>query len=209
VYKVLATFSQTSSFVFPLEVVEDEKPDFQFHMANLQIGAECTMAISELFARVYFLREKYYPDSNIDLSYVHWGALDLTRDEILKLLKKWRTRLTGPPFFGNIIEKYWSNTIWDCISAKTKRLNAIDYKRRQLNWLLINDNVHPRTGLSYDIALFILSSFLNSYFLNRAHQSITFDSVFIKTKDNFVVYDKNGMSSTPINNLWQQVNAEN
>lgn len=205
-YKTLATFSQTSPFMFPLEVIQDEKPDFQFHMENLQIGAECTMAMSELFGRVYSLREKQYPNSMIDLSYVHWGAPNLTNDQIFELLKQWETKLTGPPLFGNSIEKYWSATMMDCISAKTERLNALDYGRRQLNWLLINDNVHPHTDLSLKKGLSILSNALNSYFLDSAEQIKRFDSVFIKTNDQFIVISRSGISSNTINNLWQQGN---
>jgi hypothetical protein len=198
-FRLLSTFSEQQPFKFPLKVDHDDKPDFRFTVNGLTIGAECTMAMPKQFGEAQFLRDKHYPNAPIDLSDFRWGTPDRTASEILELLS--RNRLTGMPWFGDSVEREWSQAMMDCLIAKTENLNARDFRKFQVNWLLIDDNV-PQANLSINTAVNYLMQPIKLYF--DSQNQTKFDTVFIKTHRQWIRISSTKCDVTPVNDLWQK-----
>jgi hypothetical protein len=199
VFRLLSTFSSQPPFAFPLEVVHADKPDFSLVLDGLTIGAECTMAMPRQFGEALFLRAKHYPKAPIDLCDFRWGTPDRTASEILELLS--RNKLTGMPWFGNSVEREWSRAMVACLVDKTQNLNAPDFHRFQLNWLLIDDNV-PQANLSIDTAVKYLMQPIETYF--QSLDDAKFGTVFIKTHQQWIRLSSTICDVTPVNDLWQK-----
>lgn len=201
-FRFLSTFAEESQILFPLGVVQADKPDFRFEMNSSTTGVECTLALSEQFSRALALREECCPAVWIDLSDFRWGCPDRTSEEIIAILK--RNKLTGEPWHGDAADREWARAMKACIDIKTEKLNADGFLRFGNNWLLIDDNFIPQSIIDIERCLPHLMPEMRKYFVAGHDSQIKFNEIMIRHKGDFVRLSSTTVDIKPINDLWQK-----
>lgn len=93
ILRFLATCAVSSVWSYPIEIVHRDKPDFLISKPNGAIGLEITEAITEQYAYVFALAEKYVPDAYIEPALFMKDAPQRSKKELLSILEQSRDRL--------------------------------------------------------------------------------------------------------------------
>lgn len=137
--RLLATLENASALNYPLEVTHRDRPDFLLNAGSASIGIEATEAISQSYAACCALRDREYPDADIDLGLFRWGANPLTVDQMRDLLVRGEMQSDG--WAGDSAERQWAQYITDIINAKLRKLSSPTFDKFEQNWLAIYDNL--------------------------------------------------------------------
>ena len=201
-YRFLATHGDLSEFVYPLTVVHKDRPDFRIEMHGRKIGVEVTSAMPEEYARALALRDKHYPNSPMEPDYFRWGSPKRTNRAILRILMESQSRLSGPGWVGDSVEREWAVAICAAFQSKTKVLNAKGFKRYQWNGLLVHDNV-PQVGMDLEAALIHLRTRLKAVSESLPASWRTFSALFIESHERFVAVETGSSFVRSVNNIWR------
>ena len=125
-----------------------------------------------------------------------------SKQEILEILEKSQTELSGLPIVGDQIEIDWVDWIFDDIISKTKKLNDNKFEKFDLNILLIYDNL-PFAANDIKVQLKYLKPRINKYFDNKYSYKYLFEKIFIVCGHSIIEIDEEQQNIKSINDLWK------
>ncbi len=184
----LQNFIIDNLFDFPLDLIHRDRPDFYIKTLQRDIGVEFTESIPEQLARANALLEEHFPNGILEPEFFGWEP-ERSNDEILEILSNTQKKgLVGEGWFGNSLEEQWSYGIISCIMNKTKKLNKVDFRKFEENWLLIYDN-QIKVFLDKEYVSKKIKTAINNYWENE--EDIKFDKIFIESGAYWYTIEKN------------------
>lgn len=153
-------------------IIKTEKPDYIIGDCQTTIGVEITRALDQNIQKVNNIKELEYKD--IHICPTLFENKNMSREQIIKLLKKSKNKIIGKPYAGNGLEE---KILKDIIKSINKKIIKYDtYLKFDKNILL----VHSETRASLDIEWVINN--LASYIFKT---KIKFDFIFLKLGEIF------------------------
>lgn len=163
-------------------IIKTEKPDYIIGDCKTTIGVEITRALDQNIQKVNNIKKLEY--KNIHVCPTLFENENMTREQILKLLKKSKNRIIGKPYVGDELEE---KVLKDIIKSIDKKILKYDtYLKFDKNILL----VHSETRASLDIELVIKK--LSSYIFKT---NIKFNFIFLKLGETFYNFNCNSLST--------------
>lgn len=186
IYKLLITLQRHQYLKLPFQLIKSERPDFIMVNGPHTIGIELTEIINPDYARAQTLPEAQNPDSVLDPSKFKWGnhgrPLTILREEASQ------TKLTGPAWVGDSVEREFAASVNDTVLAKHKKL-INGFKRYDADFLLIYHN-NSTPALDFETAIIYTDELLNAYWNNGG-----FDVIIVHKYDSIIIFTK-GLSTT-------------
>ncbi|EJX7572574.1 hypothetical protein [Vibrio cholerae] len=136
-HKALLAFHQKKMISYPIVIEKMEKPDFWIMSANKTYGVELTEAVNPDYARIQTLPEASIQGSVIDPSLFKWGCEERNTQELRDIALQ--TELTGDGWVGDNVEREFTQSIFDIVKRKDKKLKG-HYRRADIDILLIYHN---------------------------------------------------------------------
>lgn len=193
--RLLSTLAQARRLSFPVSLFHRDRPDFQVVAGATKIGIEVTEAISEQYAAYSALAEREYPDALLEPGHFRWNAPKLSVDEMRKLLRQ--DKLSAKPWVGDRPEQEWALFIQSVVDAKLTKLAKQEFKKFELNWLSIYDNLpFPNVHLEKGI------HFLRPLLRERWSRSPSFDTIYIEHGPVIAEVSMTGASYLVLQDLW-------
>ena len=121
----------------PVRLYKRESPDFRLETANLVIGLETTEAINPDYVRAQMHPASHADRSVIDPSLYKWGETGRTARRIHDEVR--RTRLSGPGWAGDSVEREFAQSIAEVVDSKHSKLSS-NYGRFDRDCLLVYHN---------------------------------------------------------------------
>lgn len=192
--RLLSTLNQEEKIEFPLEVQKRERPDFHVLSGGRTFGIEHTEAIPPDYAKAMAISGREKPDAIIDMSLFKFDE-EKPLDEIRRIIHA--SELMGDGWAGNSAEVELSDAIKSVVLGKTKKLEEDSFIKYEKNVLLIYENM-PLPHINYDI----LMEQIAEKFLDYWDSPITFDSVYIESRDRIILLNQQEITSFNIVDLW-------
>jgi hypothetical protein len=149
---LLSTLAKAQRLAFPVSVTHRDRPDFLLQTPNIAIGVEVTEAIPQQYAAYAALAEREFPNVFLEPAHFHWGAPELTTEQLRGLLRQ--PQLTSDGWAGDRPEQEWAHFIQSVVDTKLAKLAHPDFRKYRRTWLSVYDNLPlPHIHLSRAIAL--------------------------------------------------------
>lgn len=193
--RLLATLAKHERLDFPIRLTKRERPDFLLVSGDRHIGIEVTEAVNQEYAKATTLPETEIEGATIDPSLFKWGTPDRKLHELRSIVS--RKKLTGPGWEGMSVEREYAEAVFDVITAKTKKLQTIGFKRFVENWLAIYCNI-TLPALKLEDA--------NEFFVEKAThywRDGGFSTVFVEKGKNITYYSRNKNEIFGLVDLWK------
>jgi hypothetical protein len=163
----LSVLVNDSILEYPLELVQQDRPDFALEMNGRRIGIECVEAASNDWKHILAIRDRDYPEAIVSLQPLIPGSPAMPIEAKVAIANG---APMGPPWTGHMAERQWALGINKTIEAKVKKLAAGLYGGFDEYWLLIVDGMslpvftetHKNRALQYAESL--LPSFTSADF---------------------------------------------
>lgn len=123
-------------FHFPLDVVDDDRPDMTLNMLGTTVGVEITEAVPTNSAHAADLRRElsgnpiYWPPRPVP------GEPKRSREQLLQEIEDDRP---GRPYEGDEPERIWIDAMLHVLEDKTERARKPNFRLYPQNWLLVYD----------------------------------------------------------------------
>jgi hypothetical protein len=194
--RLLATLARSPYINYPLVINPDQprsqRPDLIVSMNGVQIGIECTEAVSETMNRARAKRARAYPGAIIYVPLYRSDEPPKSKRAIAAIASG---KYAGPPRMGNAGERSWADGVVDRVKAKTASAGKEGFQLFSKNWLLIYDNLsaHEEIGEAAAIA---------SCRLCRVGALAPFERVFVEGDSSLVVFSETGRETIKLIDLW-------
>lgn len=212
--RFLATYGNTRFVRYPMVVEKRERPDFRLNSQGLEVDIEVTEAVSEDMARIDAMRNLMDEDVALDVSLFRPGMPRRTTQELREILDQSRmvgadpdseshddfdpvsSRLMGPGWAGDGVERDWADVMSGVVAAKTGSARKPGYAHFDQMWLLIYDNwSFPTLNISR----------AKDYLLPKLAPlwpTVVFKHIFIEHSDKFVHVSPLAYEARDLNDLW-------
>ena len=184
---------------------------------GLEVGIEVTEAVSEDMARIDVMRNMVDEDIALDVSLFRPGMPRRTTRELREILEQSRmvateadgdespddfdpvhSRMMGPGWAGDGVERDWAEVMSGVIAAKTASARKPGYTYFDETWLLVYDNwSFPTLNVSRAIEHLLPK-------LEPLWPATVFRHVFIEHSTQFLRVAASGHDSRDLNDLWKQ-----
>jgi hypothetical protein len=185
IYNLLITLQSHQYLKLPFQLIKSERSDIIMVNGPHTIGIELTEIINPDYARAQTLAEAQNPDSVLDPSKFKWGnhgrPLTNLRAEASQ------TKLTGPAWVGDSVEREFAVSVNDTVLAKHKKLMN-EFKRYNADLLLVYHN-NSTPALDFEAAIIYTDKLLNTYWNNGG-----FDVIIVHKYDTIIIFTK-GLST--------------
>lgn len=193
--RLLATLVGNSRLVFPIQLIKRERPDFLLFTGDRCIGIEVTEAINEEYAKATTLPEADNDNFVIDPSLFKWDTPRRKLPELRRVVSC--TKLTGPGWDGNTVEREYADAIFDVLTVKTEKLRGEKFERFGENWLAVYCNITlPILRLDEASSLFMEKVY--AYWSENG-----FSEVFVEKGDTIVSYSRYQTEVMRLEDLWK------
>jgi CxxC motif-containing protein len=143
----------------PFQLIKRERPDFEMVNGCRKIGIEATEIINPDYARLQTLLEVQNSESVLDPSNFKWSNQGRSLASLRKEASK--TKLTGPAWVGDSVEREFAQSVIDTINTKHEKL-INGFHRFAADFLLIYHN-HSTPVLDFDAAIRYTDERLKEY----------------------------------------------
>lgn len=182
-HRLVSTLAHHGIFEFPLSFEDRDRPDLLISSNGAQLGAELTELVPPAYAHARAIANQYHPSAVIDRSIFTWGA-SFTSQQIHDHLKQ-ATRLSGPGWAGDSVERELAAAMNDALTIKADRLNQPGYAHYAENWLVAYAS-SPGPALDIEHC----STFLNAPASTAT--PVMFDHVVLLAGRRLVILDAGG-----------------
>lgn len=159
--------------LYPVNLTQQERPDFFLQMANLDVGIEHVEAVPESHVRASIYRQKG-DGPQVHLLKKH-QPVEFRRSKKAILNDIIRDK-ASPPWVGNEVEVDWARVMLHFIDSKVKIINKSGFAKFEENWLLIYNN-WPLPGVHHEEACSLLTdSFPNKILPSEFNRVFILDS---------------------------------
>ena len=149
IHHLMQALQYVGDLRLPVRLHKRESPDFRLETATRVIGVETTEAINPDYVRAQMHPDSHADGSVIDPSLYKWGATGRTTRRIRDEVR--RTRLSGPGWAGDSVEREFAQSIADVVESKHAKLCS-NYDRFDRDWLLVYHN-QPTPCIDIDKAV--------------------------------------------------------
>jgi len=196
VARLLATLEDARALAYPISLTHGDRPDFLLQTGETSAGIEATEAISKSYAACCALRDREFPDADIDLGLFRWGATPMTLDEMRAFLSDGEMRSDG--WAGDSAEHEWANYMKDVIDIKLTKLSSPQFRKFDQNWLAIYDNL-PLPNIHLTRA----NGILQQHFAGLWSRQPSFDAIFIERGPVIAKFTATGFTNLVLRDLWE------
>lgn len=193
--RLLSTLAEYDALVFPLSLIDRERPDFLLQCSETRVGIEVTEAISEQYAAYVALAEREFPDALLEPAHFRWGAPNMSVEDMRNLLRQ--DQLTSSGWAGDRPEREWALYIESVIETKLSKLSKPGFDLFPENWLAIYDNL-PLHNIDLEKAIGFLLPKLSHIWA----KSPMFHSIYIEHGPVIIQFSPNETAHMVLNDLW-------
>lgn len=185
---VLGALARTRHFSYPMTAISSDQPDLDLHFPLGTRGVEITEAVPRAYAAAVAFGNRSFPGAIIDRSLFGWTRPVPSKKELRQYFTTSASKLTGPGWDGDSVEREWAEGLFDTICKKTESINGPEYRAFPEYWLAVYDNLRG-PALDLELAMEMLTAKRSSFpVLTRA-----FSLFLIEVGDQFVVMDQTGL----------------
>lgn len=163
----------SEDILYPVNLTQQERPDFFLQMANLDVGIEHVEAVPESHVRASIYRQKG-DGPQVHLLKKHQpGEFRRSKKAILNDIIRDKA---SPPWVGNEVEVDWARVMLHFIDSKVKIINKSGFAKFEENWLLIYNN-WPLPGVHHEeVCSLLTDSFPNKILPSEFNRVFILDS---------------------------------
>lgn len=190
---LLSTLIGEDCLSYPLELLQQERPDFLLKTVSMQIGIEHTEVVPQNEAHKATLRDNGNGPEVYFISHHQPGEPQKTAKQLIQAIE---TNHAGKWWIGDSVEREWSEAMFFYIQSKIDNFMKEEFKKFEQNWLLIYDN-WSLPALEREQATQLLSKKILE---NNCFEK--FDHIHIITGNFLYEFARTSVIQHKINNLW-------
>jgi hypothetical protein len=194
--RFLATKAKSACIPYPMFVQHLDKPDFVLRGNGLQIGVECIEVVPEEWYEIEAIRGRQFPQALTFGQIFKPGKKIFTKQEKLDIASG---TLAGPPWAGNMPQRYWAEAMEYFIQVKTEKLRSGSYRGFSPLWLLIQDEW--RVPL-YDLKDLREAAEMCLSRIAYLQESPCFEAIFACSREWLLSFEKDALTIDVIPRLW-------
>lgn len=123
--------------LYPIELIQRERPDFLLKANDVEIGIEHTEAVPQNEAQKTALRDKV---DGPEVYFISRHQPGKSKKPAKELIKEIQANYPGSGWAGDAAEREWSNAMLHFIKGKVNTFTKEGFEKFKQNWLLIYDN---------------------------------------------------------------------